>query len=163
SSGSAFAAQSLVKGVVGGAYFAAPVFADTAAASAPASTVASVYQGAKVCFDLNDNGVCDSGEPYTTTAGDGSFTLASTDIAPLVAEIGTRSSNNGHAVGSRNVFRVRREQISAATVNPMLPAAVDITPLSTEVARAVENDGVSYTQAVENLAERIVVSDGDVL
>ena len=53
---SAFAAQSLVKGTVGGAYFTPPVFADTAAASSGSSSVASVYQAAKVCFDLNDNG-----------------------------------------------------------------------------------------------------------
>ena len=40
---------------------------------------------------------------------------------------------------------------------------MDITPLSTEVARAVENDGVTYTQAVANLAQRIGVSAADVL
>jgi hypothetical protein len=160
---SAFAAQSVVKGVVGGAYFTPPVFADTAAASSPSSTVASVYQGAIVCFDLNDNGVCDSGEPYTTTAADGSFSLSSKTLAPLVAQIGTNATNNGNPVASRNVFRVKVDQISAATVNPMLPASVDITPLSTEVARAVENDGVSYTQAVANLAQRIGVSATDVL
>jgi hypothetical protein len=160
---SAFAAQSVVKGVVGGAYFTPPVFADTAATSSPSSTVASVYQGAIVCFDLNDNGACDSGEPYTTTAADGSFSLSSKTLAPLVAQIGTNATNNSNPVTSRNVFRVKVDQISAATVNPMLPAVVDITPLSTEVARAVENDGVSYTQAVANLAKRIGVAATDVL
>jgi len=159
----AFAAQSLVKGVVGGAYFAAPVFADTAAASAPSSTVASVFQGAKVCFDLNDNGVCDATEPFTFTGTDGGFTLASKTLAPLVAEIGTGASNSGHGVTSRNVFRVKQEQVAAATVNPLLPAAVDITPLSTEVARAVEHDGVAYAEAVARLAERLDVSPSDVL
>src|SRR5262249_8082716 len=64
---------------------------------------------------------------------------------------------------SRNVFRVKPDQITAATVNPMLPAAVDVTPLSTEVARAVENDGVTYAQAVANLAQRIGVSAANVL
>ena len=160
---SAFAAQSLVKGVVGGAYFTAPEFADTAAASAPSSTVASVYQGATVCFDLNDNGVCDSGEPTTTTGADGSFMLSSKTLAPLVAQISTSATSNGHAITSRNVFRVKQDQISAATVSPFLTATVDITPLSTEVARAVENDGVTYTQAVANLAQRIGVSAADVL
>jgi hypothetical protein len=160
---SAFAAQSLVKGTVGGAYFTPPVFADTAAASSPASTAASVYQGVTVCFDLNDNGVCDAGEPYTTTGADGSFVLASKTLAPLVAQIGTSATNNGNPITSRNVFRVKVEQISAATSNPMLPAAVDLTPLSTEVARAVENDGVTYEQAVTNLAQRIGVSAADVL
>lgn len=160
---SAFATQSLVKGVVGGAYFTAPVFADTAAASSASSTVVGAYQGAKVCFDQNDNGVCDSGEPFTTTGADGSFTLLSKTVAPLVAEISTSATNNGHAVTSRNVFRVKQDQIAAATVSPMLPASVDITALSTEVARAVENDGVTYAQAVKNLAQRIGVSATDVL
>jgi Phosphoesterase family len=160
---SAFAAQSLVKGVVGGAYFNPPVIADTAGASAASSTVASAYQAAKVCFDLNDNGVCDSGEPFTTTGADGSFTLVSKTLAPLVAEISVTSTNNGHVITSRNVFRVKQDQIAAATVNPIMPAAVDITPLSTEVARAVENDGVTYTQAIDNLAQRIGVSPADVL
>ncbi len=160
---SAFAAQSLVKGTVGGAFYTPPVFADTAAASAPASTVASVYQGAVVCFDLNDNGVCDPGEPSTTTNAAGVFTLSSKTLAPLVAEIGTNATNGGNPVTSRNVFRVKVNQISAATVNPLIPASVDITPLSTEVARAVENDGVTYTQAVANLAQRLGVSAADVL
>jgi hypothetical protein len=160
---SAFAAQSLVKGTVGGALFTPPVFADTAGASSASSTVAGVYQGAKVCFDLNDNGVCDAGEPFTTTGADGSFTLLSKSIAPLVAEISTTATNNGHVITSRNVFRVKQDQVAAATVNPLIPAAVDITPLSTEVARAVENDGVTYTQAVDNLAQRIGVSAADVL
>ncbi|HEY4213303.1 MAG TPA: alkaline phosphatase family protein [Steroidobacteraceae bacterium] len=160
---SAFAAQSVVRGTLGGAYFNPPVFADTAAASSGGSTVASVYGGAKVCFDLNDNGVCDSGEPFTTTGADGSFALTSRTIAPLVAEISTSATNNGHALTSRNVFRVRQEQISAATISPYAPATVDITPLSTEVARMVENDGVGFAQAVENLARRIDVSPTDVL
>ena len=160
---SAFAAQSLVKGVVGGAYFTPPVFADTAAGSSGSSTVASAYQGATVCFDLNDNGVCDPGEPSTTTAADGSFTLLSKTIAPLVAQISTSATNNGQPVTSRNVFRVKVDQVTAATINPMVPAVVAITPLSTEVARAVENDGVTYTQAVANLAQRIGVSAADVL
>jgi hypothetical protein len=159
----AFAAQSVVRGTVGGANFTSPVFADTAAASSGSSTVASVYSGAKVCFDLNDNGVCDSGEPFTTTGADGSFALTSKSIAPLVAEISTSATNNGKAVTSRNVFRVKQDQIAASTTSPFLPASVDITPLSTEVARAVENEGVSFTRAVNNLAQRIGVSSADVL
>src|ERR1700721_2003626 len=100
---SAFAAVSIVQGVVGGANFTPPVFADTAAASSPASTVASVYAGATVCFDLNGNGACDPGEPSTTTSSAGSFKLSSPVLAPLVAEISTNATNGGNAVSSRNV------------------------------------------------------------
>src|SRR5580692_4364894 len=145
---SAFASMSIVHGVVGGVLFTPPVFADTAAASVPSSTVASVYAGATVCFDTNGNGVCDPGEPTTTTGADGSFVLSSRSLAPLVAQISTSATNNGKAITSRNVFRVNPAQIQAATVNPMVPAIVNITPLSTEVTLAIENQGLSYIQAV---------------
>jgi Phosphoesterase family len=162
-SASAFASTSIVQGVVGGAYFTPPVFADTAAASSPASTVASVYAGAKVCFDLNGNGACDANEPYTTTSSTGSFKLSSSTLAPLVAEISTSATNGGNPISSRNVFRVNVAQIQAATKSPFLAATVNITPLSTEVALGIENQGLTYTQAVDNLAQRIGVSTSDVL
>ncbi len=63
--------------------------------------------------------------PLVPTAA---FSLLSRSIAPLVAEISTSTINGGHAVTSRNVFRVKQDQIAAATISPMLPAAVDITP-----------------------------------
>jgi hypothetical protein len=163
SSTSAFAAVSIVKGVVGGAYFTPPVFADTAAASTPASTAASVYAGATVCFDLNNNGACDPGEPSTTTSSTGSFQLSSATLAPLVAQISTSATNNGNPISSRNVFRVNVAQIQAETKSPLLATTVNITPLSTEVALAIENQGLSYTQAVDNLAQRIGVASSDVL
>jgi hypothetical protein len=157
-SASAFATNSIVQGVVGGAYFTPPVFADTAAASSAASTVASVYAGATVCFDLNGNGACDAGEPSTTTSSSGSFKLSSSTLAPLVAQIGTTATNNGNPITSRTVFRVHPQQIQAATKNPLLAATVNITPLSTEVALAIENQGVTYAQALATLTDRIGVS-----
>ena len=120
---SAFASVSIVRGVVGGALFTPPVFADTAAASSPASTAASTYAGATVCFDLNGNGVCDAGEPATTTSATGSFSLISTTLAPLVAQISTSATNNGSAIASRNVFRANAAQIQAATINPLLASS----------------------------------------
>ena len=157
-SASAFASVSIVQGVVGGAYFTPPVFADTAAASSPASTVASLYAGATVCFDLNGNGACDPGEPSTTTSSTGTFKLSSSTLAPLVAEISTNATNGGNPISSRNVFRVNVAQIQAATKSPLLAATVNITPLSTEVALAIENQGLTYNQALANLTQRIGVS-----
>jgi hypothetical protein len=168
-SASTFAANiSIVTGTVGGASFTPPVFADTAAGSKGSITAATVYAGATVFFDYNGNGVLDAGEPSTTTAADGSFKLASTKgIADVVALIpattlSTVTSANATST-SRNVFRAKAAQVQAATVNPTLPAKVDITPLSTEVAHAVDFTGVSYTTAVDNLATRIGVSSADVL
>lgn len=157
SSASAFAGT-IVKGVVGGAYFTPPVFADTAAASSPASSAVSVYAGATVCFDLNGNGACDPGEPSTTTSSTGSFQLSSSTLAPLVAEISTSATNNGNPVTTANVFRANAAQIQAASVNPLLPATVNITPLTTEITLAIENQGLTFSQAVANLAQRIGVA-----
>ena len=140
---------STVRGVVAGTYFTPP------AGSVASTTVASTYQGVVVCFDTNDNGVCDAGEPSTTTAADGSFTLATRSLAPLIAQISTQATNGGNAVTQRNVLRVAAEQISAATINPALPATVAVTPLSTEIARSMDADGLTFAAARQKLATRL--------
>jgi hypothetical protein len=143
---------STVRGVVAGTYFTPP------SGAVASTTVASVYQGVTVCFDTNDNGVCDAGEPSTTTAADGSFTLATRALAPLVAQVSTLATNGGNAVTQRNVLRVAAEQIAAATVNPALPASVAVTPLSTEIARTMEADGLAFAAARQKLATRLGVT-----
>jgi Phosphoesterase family len=167
--GSASAAGiSIVTGTVGGTAFTPPHFADTAATSTGASTTAAVYPGATVFFDYNGNGKLDAGEPSATTAADGSFKLASAKgVADLVALIptttqATNTSING-TIASRNVFRASAAQVQAATISPTLAAKVDITPLTTEVARSAQFDGVSFAQAVDNLAQRIGISSADAL
>jgi hypothetical protein len=162
------ATLSIVTGTVGGASFTPPVFADTAAGSQGSTTAAAVYVGATVFFDYNGNGVLDPGEPSTTTAADGSFKLASTkgiaDVVALIPATTQSTVTSANATSTtRNVFRASAAQVQAATVNPTLPAKVDITPLSTEVARAAQFDGVSYLDAVNNLAQRIDVAPADVL
>jgi hypothetical protein len=143
---SCFAAVAIVQGVVGGAD------------SSLASAVPSVYAGATVCFDLNGNGVCDPGEPSTTSSSTGSFRLSSSTLAPLVAQIGSSATNNGNAISSRYVFRANVAQIHAATKHPMLVATVNLTPLSTEIAGAIENQGFTVNTAIAALARRIGVA-----
>jgi len=150
---SAFASVSIVEGVVAGAQFTPPVFADTAAASSASSTAATVYAGATVCFDLNNNGACDAGEPATTTSSTGSFKLSSATLAPLVAQIGGVPGTAG-----RTVFRANAAQITAATKSPLLPATVNVTPISTELALAIEGQGETFNSAVATLADRIGVT-----
>lgn len=152
-----------VKGVVAGSYFTPPVNSDTPAASTASSTAASVYQGAKICFDTNDNGVCDAGEPSTTTKSDGSFLLSSRTPGPLVAEVSTTASNSGHPVTQRNVFRVAADQIAAATISPLMPANIAVTPLSTEVLRMMEDGGGNFYTARQDLADRLGVQADQVL
>ena len=108
---SAFAAPVAVKGVVAGSYFTAPINSDNPALSQASTTVSSTYQGAKVCFDLNNNGVCDNGEPSTTTKADGSFLLSSLTAAPLVAEVSTSATNNGQPIAQRTVFRAAARSV----------------------------------------------------
>jgi hypothetical protein len=145
-------AASTVRGVVAGTFFTPP------AGAVASTTVSSVYQGATVCFDSNNNGVCDAGEPSTTTAADGSFQLSTRALAPLVAQVSTASTNGGNAVAQRIVLRVAAEQISAATINPALPATVAVTPLSTEIARSMEADGLAFAAARAKLATRLGVT-----
>ena len=152
-----------VKGVVAGSYFTPPVNSDTPSASTASSTVASVYQGAKVCFDTNDNGVCDAGEPSAVTKSDGSFLLSSRTAANLIAEIPTTATNGGNPVTQRNVLRVSADQIAAATVTPLMPANIAVTPLSTEVLRMVEDGEGNFNTARQNLADRLGVTVDQVL
>ena len=147
---------STVRGTVAGTFFTPP------AGSTASTTVASTYQGATVCFDTNNNGACDAGEPFTTTAADGTFTLATRALAPLVAQISTAATNGGHAVVQRNVLRVAAEQIAAATINQALPAVVAVTPLSTEIARSMDADGLGFVAARQKLASRLGVTTAQV-
>jgi len=152
-----------VRGVVAGAYFTPPVNATNPANSTASTTVPSVYAGAKVCFDLNNNGACDPGEPNTLTRSDGSFLLSSVTPANVIAEVSTSAMNNGNAVTQRTVFRVAAAQVAASTVSPLAPATIAITPASTEVLRMMENDGLSFQTARQTLASRIVVDPSVVL
>jgi trimeric autotransporter adhesin len=67
----------------GGGSGSSPAGGTTSPADTPVSTTEingavadGLIQGAKVCYDLNDNNKCDSGEPVSTdTSADGKYTL----------------------------------------------------------------------------------------
>ncbi len=163
-----------VRGVVAGTFFTPP------AGAAASSTVPSHYEGARVCVDLNDNAVCDSNEPTTLTDTTGRFVLSSLNAGPLVAEVLTTSTNSaGEDKGVKtdkgangdadvvNVFRASFDQIAegAAGAGKEGPVSADvvITPLSTEVVRMMEADGLEYWKAKLNLATRLTVPVEQVL
>lgn len=152
-----------LRGVVAGSFFTAPVISNSPAASAASSSIASLYQGAKVCIDSNDNGVCDAGEVSTLTKADGSFLLSGRSAGPIVAEIDTTATNGGHAVTQRLVLRAAADQVMAAIINPLVPAKIALTPLSTEVARIMDDERISYQSAKIHLAERLGVTIDQVL
>ncbi len=152
-----------VKGVVAGTYFTPPVISDSPTIAKASSTVTSVYAGAKVCFDANNNGVCDPGETYAITKPDGSFLLTSRNYAPLVADIPTTATNAGQPVSQHMVLRLAQDQIVSAAINPLLPVSVAVTPLSTEIVRMMEADGLDFQTELAALAQRLGVTNANVL
>ena len=152
-----------VRGTVGGTLFTPPVAATSPAQSRASKTDASVFQNAKVCIDTNNNSACDAGEASALTKADGTFLLSARAGGPLVAEISTASLNNGQAVTQRMVLRVAAEQIANATFNPLTPANVAVTPLSTEIVRMMEADGTSYQAAGDMLASRLDITPAELM
>jgi hypothetical protein len=117
--------------------------------SQPAIGVASHYQHAQVCADVNHDGACGPGEPTTTTDDKGAFVLAEARGWPLVADISTHAAINGQAVARHLVLRAPAD----------LPAgAVVVSPLSSEVVRMMEADGLDRAAAQRKLASRIDVA-----
>ena len=159
----AAAMPTTVRGVVAGSYFTAPVITNAPASSIASSTTASVFQSVKVCFDANDNGVCDLGETSTLTKADGTFLLSSRAPGPVVAEVAITSTNGTHPVLQRMVLRAATDQYLTASVNPLVPANIVVSPLSTEVARMMDDDSISFIRARSNLASRLGLTQEQVL
>jgi hypothetical protein len=112
------------------------------------------YAGAKVFIDVNGNGVADTGEPTATTDATGKFTLTATSTltGQFVADIPTSATNtaSGAAVPAHLILRA-----SAAQVTAQGNSAIVISPLSTEVQRAVEANSSSYATETANVAARL--------
>ncbi len=115
----------------------------------PAAAVASRYQHARICADANNDGVCGSGEPTTTTDDTGAFVLPDAGGWPLVADISTRATINGHAIGRHLVLRAAADRRSRPLV---------VSALSTEIVRMMEADGIDQGTAQRKLASRIDVA-----
>jgi hypothetical protein len=48
------------------------------------------------------------------------------------------------------VLRAPADQVSAALINPLVPARVAISPLTTEVARIMDDDRISFESAKQS-------------
>ena len=152
-----------VKGVVAGTLFTPPVISDTPSLAKASQTAASVYAGATVCFDTNNNGICDAGETSTVSKADGSFLITGRAPAPLIADISTKATNGGKPVVQHLVLRVAQEQITSAIKSPALPVSVAVTPVSTEVVRMIEANGTNYATESAALAGRLGLTVGETL
>jgi phosphoesterase family protein len=155
-----------IRGVVAGSYFTPPTISNSPAGSTASATIASHFKGAKVCVDVNNNAVCDAGEVSTTSDAAGGFLLRSLTPGPIVAEVGTAALNAGQPVTRRMSFRAAFEQLAEGASGGGTAVAlysVVVSPISTEVMRMMEADGVIYQTAKERLAARLGVSTTDVL
>src|SRR5262249_1979631 len=100
----------------------------------------------------------DRGETTVVTNDAGAF-VVTTPAGPLVAEVPAGAAAAG-AIAGRMVLRASLEQIlESGKVSP----AVSITPLSTEVVRMMEADGLRYQVAKQMLARRITVRPDELL
>ena len=116
---------------------------------------AGYYAGATVFIDTNGNGVKDAGEDSAVTDATGSFSIATTATSisnQIVADVPKTATNtaSGAAVPAHLILRA-----SAAQVTAQGPANIVISPLSTEVQRAVEANGSSYATETANIAARL--------
>ena len=141
-----------LKGVVASAAF-------TPGSATDPKVVPSYLQGALVCVDANNNGKCDASENPVTTDSKGSFSLTTTGVAPIIADIGTSATSTaaGAKNPTRNVYRAAIDQVSEQSGNMVL------SPLSTEVVRLMEANGSNYQTEKQNLATRLSVPLGQVL
>ena len=110
--------------------------------------VASYYRHAQVCADANNDGACGAGEATATTDDNGAFVLTDAGRSPLVADISTHATINSHAVSRHLVLRAPAD----------LPSPLVISPLSTEIARMMEAEGLDERAAQRKLASRIDVA-----
>ena len=148
------ASAALLSGCGGGGSAAEPPpAAPLTPTPAPPATVAisgkavdGALSGATACYDLNDNGACDSGEPSATTAGDGGFTLA---VQPadagkhrvvVMVPATAIDADTGAAVGTAYTLQAPASGNSAAH-------SVFVSPLSTLVQGHADANGVGLADA----------------
>ncbi len=118
------------------------------------------YAKARVCVDVNDNGLCDSGEDAAVSAADGSFQITTQQSGPLTAVVGTDASYTdpdsgaSTAVASRMILRAAAQQVSAAAGAPVV-----ISALSTEVLRGMQADALGYAAAAQAVAARLSLAN----
>ncbi|RTL24253.1 MAG: hypothetical protein EKK52_01715 [Burkholderiales bacterium] len=110
--------------------------------------VDGALSGAIACYDLNDNGVCDSGEPTSKATGaDGAFSL---DVQPsdvgkhrVVVQVPATAidADTGAAVGT--AYTLQSPATGTTTAH-----SVFVSPLTTLVQGHVDSTGASVAEAV---------------
>jgi hypothetical protein len=135
---------------------AAPSSIPTASPSTTGLVLGSYFRNAKVCFDINNNGQCDSNEVATRSDKDGKFKLAGVNM-PLLAEIGVDAKE--YDPDSKTEKNITQPLILRAPKE-----ATGILSLhSTSVVSEMENNQLSFADAVKKVATAIGVPAAQLL
>ena len=119
--------------------------------------------GAKACLDINSDGVCQGGEPTTTTATDGTFSFTNVEVEdnkllPVIVSGGTDTATNKPFVGKlKNI-------IDSATITA--GTSLKVTPLTDLIAssflKSTTKDTTALTTAKTKVATIFDLSVADV-
>ncbi len=111
-------------------------------------------QGATACYDLNDNGACDTGEPSATTDTDGKYSF-SVDAAAagkhaVVAQVPATAidKDTGAAIGAALVLVAPPSGSSGAQ-------SVFVSPLTTVVAHTAADTGSTVAEAAARVQAQL--------
>ncbi|MGI0507061.1 hypothetical protein ABY44_28905 [Burkholderia sp. ZZQ-2] len=118
--------------------------------------------GATVCLDLNNNGVCDSGEPTAVTDGTGQFSIpysGDTTGKTLLVQVTPTTKDQSRPAGFQFPATFTLSQVIQPTTSQV------ISPLTTLVGAQMQT-GLSHPQAiaaVQNLLGKQVDPNADYL
>jgi hypothetical protein len=111
-------------------------------------------QGATACYDLNDNGACDTGEPSATTDADGKYSF-SVDAAAagqhaVVAQVPATAidKDTGAAIGAAIVLLSPPSGAGGTQ-------SVFVSPLTTVVAHTAADTGATVVEATARVQAQL--------
>jgi hypothetical protein len=152
---------------IGLAMFTAVLYACSGGGGGTPSTPSTTINGiatdgylnnAQVCMDSNDNGVCDIGEPTTTTASDGSYQLPvpNTDLGKhqllLIATAGNAADAD---VPDSKV--IKNFILATPKEHPEI-----ISPLTSAVVAEKNANGTSTSDAAQAVLQALTISDNNI-
>lgn len=114
-------------------------------------------QGANVCYDLNDNGACDAGEPGAVTDADGQYRFdvdpAAAGLHAVLAQVPATAvdKDTGAAVGAAFLLKSPATGSSGAQ-------AVFVSPLTTVVADLAASSGSTVAEATAQVQAQLGLS-----
>jgi len=129
----------------------------------------SFYEGATVCFDVNGNGTCDSGEPSTTSNASGDFTLTGSADYDVIAIIPAGAKKHdvvgdaGTAItdSTKTFFAIPKSVIADAQQDA---GKIVMSAISTKMyTYAKENPGATTKDIKTAVADALGVSKDDLL